>query len=564
MNIKPSESTIRVMFQSAFYKIPRFQRPYSWDRGNIEEFWTDVIEGAAASYFIGSMVFYKKAHETFVVDGQQRLTTLTIFLAALRDVLSEATEDSLAKGIQNVIQRKDINDEMRYVLLTETSYPYFQDHIQSFEDPELDDAPSPEEADMADAYNYAKGKFEEIVARVNSKKTKDGAKKKAIRTKLQELRDRLLNLQVIIVELDNEDEAYIIFETLNTRGKDLAVQDLLKNHLTRLLPAGSADVDATRKRWGHVTEEIAKSAANLDMSTYVHHFWLSREDYTPLKTLFKRIKSKVNKNNAKQFLMDLDEGVETYRCIFDPDAFDWEKEQQAVVRSLRALQTFRIRQPTPLVFSLLRAGFGETISLKQLKAALYAIEAFHFQHTAIASLSSSGGISMMYAAAARELFTEKNQQKRAAHLQAFRTKLAGRIPEEGTFTAQFKEVRFLSTDTKQRPLVRYILERIDEHHRTDKIADYSKMTIEHIAPENPSSGKGKVVDAGNIGNLIFVSENMNGKLKNKDFAAKKKIFERAGIPMDDVLENATAWTSKEIKARAAHLAELAYKQIWNF
>ena len=98
MNIKPSESTIRVMFQSAFYKIPRFQRPYSWDRGNIEEFWTDVIEGMATSYFIGSMVFYKKGNETFVVDGQQRLTTLTIFLAALRDTLHEVGEESSRQG----------------------------------------------------------------------------------------------------------------------------------------------------------------------------------------------------------------------------------------------------------------------------------------------------------------------------------------------------------------------------------------------------------------------------------------------------------------------------------
>src|SRR5882672_2628187 len=108
MNIKPSESNIRVMFQSGFYKIPRFQRPYSWDRGNIEEFWTDVLEGTASGYFIGSMVFYKKGTETYVVDGQQRLTTLTIFLAALRDTLKEIGEDSLGKGIQNVIQRKDI------------------------------------------------------------------------------------------------------------------------------------------------------------------------------------------------------------------------------------------------------------------------------------------------------------------------------------------------------------------------------------------------------------------------------------------------------------------------
>lgn len=249
MNIKPSESTIRVMFQSAFYKIPRFQRPYSWDRGNVEEFWTDVFEGTASSYFIGSMVFYKKGAETLVVDGQQRLTTLTIFLAALRDTLREVSEDSLAKGIQNVIQRKDINDEIRYVSLTETSYPYFQDRIQSFDPPELDDEASPEEAGMVDAYEYASDKFKEIVQRITEKNSKDEARKKAIRSELQNLRDRLLNLQVIIVELDNEDDAYIIFETLNTRGKDLAVQDLLKNHLARLLPAGSADVDATRKRW---------------------------------------------------------------------------------------------------------------------------------------------------------------------------------------------------------------------------------------------------------------------------------------------------------------------------
>src|SRR5438128_1722798 len=123
MNIKPSESTIRKIFESGFYKIPRFQRPYSWDRGNIEEFWSDV-SGAVGSYFIGSMVFYQKGKdEIHVVDGQQRLTTITIFLAALRDKLSELAEQSLAKGIQNVIQRKDINDDLRYVLLTETSYP---------------------------------------------------------------------------------------------------------------------------------------------------------------------------------------------------------------------------------------------------------------------------------------------------------------------------------------------------------------------------------------------------------------------------------------------------------
>lgn len=560
MNIKPSESSVRVMFQSAFYKIPRFQRPYSWDRGNIEEFWTDVLEGSAGSYFIGSMVFYKKGNETFVVDGQQRLTTITIFLAALRDVLAEEDEDSLAMGVQGVIQRKDINDELRYVLLTETSYPYFQDHIQSFEEPELDDEPSSEEAGMVDAFDYAKGKFQEVVQNTK-KKSKGSVRAKAVRSALQKLRDRLLDLQVIIVQLDNEDEAYIIFETLNTRGKDLAVEDLLKNHLARLLPASSPDVDATRKRWNEIVAEIAQSGANLEMSNYVHHFWLSREDYTAKKTLFKRIKAKVTKNNAKQFLKDLEEGVETYRRIFEPENFHWEKDERAVARSLAALQTFHIRQPTPLVFSLLRAYSDDEISLKQLKNALHAIEGFHFQHTAIASLSSSGGISMMYAAAGRELYTAGNAQDRATHLQRFRRKLYERIPEEKAFTAQFTQAQFLSSDTKQRPLVRYILEKVDEHLRADKVVDYDQMTIEHLAPENPGSGK-KGIDTGNIGNLIFVSQGLNGKLKNKDFSAKKKILMDADIPLDGIVKKATSWGAKEIASRANYLSRLGYREIW--
>jgi hypothetical protein len=564
MNIKPSESTIRIIFESGFYKIPRFQRPYSWDRGNIEEFWSDVSEGTS-SYFIGSMVFYKKGKdEIYIVDGQQRLTTITIFLAALRDSLVNSEEKSLAKGIQNVIERKDLNDERRYVLLTETSYPYFQEHIQKFGEPDLDADPTPEELGLKGAHDFALEKLAEIVSGIENTSLPIQKKKERIRSTLAALRDRLLALQVIIVLLDNEDDAYVIFETLNTRGKDLAVEDLLKNHLARLLPAKSADVDATRTRWNKITRKIAESAANLEMSNYVHHFWLSRADYTSKKTLFKRIKASINKTNAKQFLEDLEEGVPFYRRIFEPENFKWKKEERQVARSLAALQTFHMRQPTPLVFSLLRAYEGKNISLKQLKDTLLSIENFHFLHTAIASLSSSGGISMMYAAAARELFTIHDAQKRASHIQKFRAKLRERVPEEDTFKAQFLELRFISSDTKQKPLVRYVLEKFDEHQRHDKNVDYDKMTVEHISPENPNqAAKAKVTDVGLIGNLIFVSEETNGKLKNKDFLSKKAILKNDHVPIDPVLDKATVWTDTEIRKRSEYFAKLAFEHIWN-
>ncbi len=107
MNIKPYDSQIQKLFQSSFYKIPRFQRTYSWDRGNIEEFWADVVSSGKVGHFVGSMVLYrgKNGQDLFVVDGQQRLTTITIFLAALRDIFTEVGEPSLAKGVQGVIER---------------------------------------------------------------------------------------------------------------------------------------------------------------------------------------------------------------------------------------------------------------------------------------------------------------------------------------------------------------------------------------------------------------------------------------------------------------------------
>ena len=565
MNIKPFDTKIQTIFETAFYKIPRFQRPYSWDRGNVEEFWSDVFVTSNEGYFIGSMVLFKAQghNELQVVDGRQRLTTITIFLAALRDTLAAAGEASLATGVQNVIQRKDINDETRYVLLTETSYPFFQEHVQKFGMPEIKIEPSVEERGIGEAYNFARERYEHIVREISDDAAIDDKKKKErIRKELQAARDKLLALQVITIQLDNEDDAYIIFETLNTRGKDLEPEDLVKNHFARLLPAKSADVDATRTRWNGIMRQIRESDANLDMSTYIHHFWLSREDYTPKKMLFKRMKSRIISANAKEYLSALESGAPLYRRIFEPYEFKWKKEAINVARSLDALQMFRIQQPTPLIFSLLRSFFSEEISLKQLRDVVQTIERFHFAHTAISGQSSSGGVSLMYAAAARDLFGLANKQARATHLQEFRKKLRDRLPDFDAFKAGFFELRFTTHDTRDRPLVRYILEKVDEHLREDRSADYAKMTIEHIAPENPPAGAVlSVADVGCIGNLVFVSERLNDKLKNKSFVEKKRILRRAKIPLDPILGKAAKWTSAEVDQRSDFMAKVCYPKL---
>ena len=138
MKIESIDQDIRNLLSSGYYRIPRFQRPYSWTRENIQEFWDDIVKDAPENYFIGSMVVFKSGSQRYgVVDGQQRLTTITILLAVLRNRLNELGFADLAQGIQNLIERKNIDNKPEFILATETSYPFFQDHILKFGKPEV-------------------------------------------------------------------------------------------------------------------------------------------------------------------------------------------------------------------------------------------------------------------------------------------------------------------------------------------------------------------------------------------------------------------------------------------
>ena len=117
--------------------------------------------------------------------------------------------------------------------------------------------------------------------------------------------------------------------------------------------------------------------------------------------------------------------------------------------------------------------------------------------------------------------------------------------------------------TKQKKLVQYILAKIDGHNASGVPIDYDRMTIEHLAPQNPS-GKA-VVSAdyvGMVGNLILTDAPLNRKLANKDFVAKRKLLEASKVWVDPALKKATAWSDTEIESRTKAMADLAYKTVW--
>ncbi len=566
MEIKPVDQTVKTLLESFFYCVPRFQRPYSWDRENVSEFWEDSIASDDLDYFIGSFVVYRSGPSSdtmYVVDGQQRLTTITLLLAALREKFAEDGHTDLAKGVQQLIERPNIDNEPHFVLQSETPYPYLQEYIQKFGRPDLTASLGAEEEALKGAYDFLTALLDAALESINSDSTVAVDKKADHRKRrLTAVRDKLLRLQLILIQLSSEDDAYLIFETLNTRGKDLKVSDLVKNHLTRLIKPKNKQVDVARQKWQDILEYFEDASVDVDVNRFLHHSWLSRSPYIPEKKLFKEVKKSVNKATAGAYLDRLVGDSKIYRSIIDPSSHKWTKEEKPLSASLRALNLFRVVQPVPMLLSILRAYDDDRLTLKQIRQLLRSMENFHFQFSAVTAQRTGGGTGQMFALGARALDAATTKDKAGRVIKGFAAKLRERLPGYAEFEAGFIEIRHTEDSSKQRPLVKYLLARIDDWLRKDAAIDYEAMTIEHIAPQKPD-GAPPLPNAGEIGNLLLVPPALNNKaLGNKSFDKKKAELKKAKVPLDASLQSATTWGRPEITARTKALAKLAQEKVF--
>jgi len=557
-------STLQQVLSANLFEIPRFQRPFSWDSGNVDDFWLDCILEGGTEYFIGSTVVYPSSRGPLsIVDGQQRLTTATLILCALREAFASHGLTDQASGIQEFVERKDVDNKAVFVLDTETSKPFLQEYIQKDSPPDLEPDNSEEIRALDNAYKRLNTKIADEIEAVEAASKGLTPKKRiaAVRKRLSELRDQLLSLKMIVVEVADEEDAYIVFETLNARGKDLELADMVKNHLFKLIGTAKKNVDPARITWSNIREEFDQSSARINVNTFLHHSWLSRNPYVAENKVFSEMRKEIRKPDAKDFLQTLRAESVTYRSIKEPSSRTWTKEQRPIARSLTALAQFGISQPLPLVLSILRAFDDGKISRKQCVAALWTIEAFQFSHTVVAQKSSSGGMSYLYARFAREIANEKTKSKRDNLLRDMRNELLARRPSRAEFIEGFMRFRYSKEFSGDRGTVRYILDRQYRKLSGHTTTDFSAMTIEHLGSQ--SGTKLQPESIASIGNLVYVGEALQLKLGNKRFAAKQEILkeqDEAWIPAE-VLD-AKKWGKVAIASRAEAMADTSYDKVW--
>jgi hypothetical protein len=561
MKLDSADRTLREILNTYFFYIPRFQRPYSWEPEQVEELWEDAVQESDGDYFIGSMVTHRKGEDTVaVIDGQQRLTTLIMLLCTIREAAAAQGHTALANGTHTFIERKDENDESRFVLNTETSFPFLHDVVMSRDDEQLGANVGSEEEAIQDAYDRLVEYVDKTVATIADDPTlKQDKKDAAVRDALNKLRDKILSLRLIFVLVDDQDDATTIFVTLNSRGKDLEPSDLVKAHLLQLLPK-TQHLDAPRLKWEGMLDSFDAADPPLKMTDFLLASWRSRYGQTTAKKLHKDARKGVKKANAAAFLNELVADAKTYLHAADPDTRTWPHEAAEIAESLRFFRDFGIRQPMPLLLSVLRAYEKKQITVPQARRAFRAIEDYVFTWTVLSNKTSSGGMSFLYGRYARELHDAKTSNARGMVINRLVLEMKSRRPLPAEFDEAFGALWFTNDRPGDKRRVQYALRRIYKHESPQGAAaiDFSHMTIEHLASQ--SAG---VKTAGRIGNLIYVTEALNTKLDNKGWDAKRALLASARdqwVPAD--VKASPKWKTTEINERTAALAKLGRTKIW--
>ena len=312
------------------YTVPRFQRPYSWKKEEVRELWKDIVNSLSyenneilnQEYFIGSLVLIgdDKSLKHQIVDGQQRLTTITILLSVLCEKFKEIGKENLARSTyNNYIAGEDDDGEQYFKLVNENPKPFFQTTIQHIDKKLKNEPANDEEKTLLTSYK----ELYSLISKKNMQSKFIGLDLDAhdnYEQVLRAIRTQITNyLKVIFITVAEEEEAYTIFETLNARGMNLSYVDLIKNKLFKSIRTTHPD-DYIKTTWKNITKNLTDRENVGSFEDYMRHFWLSQYRFVTKGKIYKEFQSELNEKNIdpQKFIERLEHESKTYAIISAP------------------------------------------------------------------------------------------------------------------------------------------------------------------------------------------------------------------------------------------------------
>ncbi|MBM7616723.1 hypothetical protein JOC36_000256 [Weissella uvarum] len=571
MAIQTRDLTLKEYLRALSAEIPDYQRGYAWGNDQISQFLEDLVEEYSSNsekkeknYFFWTIVVAKEEHKKAqVIDGQQRLTTITIFLAAVRNYLNSIREtagedaNELCEEINHdYIGRESSRNGSTYKLQQRGEIGgYFRDEIQKpklvFEKLPLTrkEGRKPPRNAIAQAYNMIVDWLTNDLNAVQYDETPIYPNDNAKAQRVANLTDTLLN-NFFVVEIESNDltTGYQIFQNLNGTGKDLNPGDLIKTDFFGKV--SGAETNAIAEKW----DEIQSVIENDDTTEIIRYYWnATNMKFATKRSLYPKVSKEVKSaGDVFDFLDGIKKVAPAYMAATGADSDLLEYRDEHVQNALHDLRSLNLKSYLPILFALeLMDATNE-----QMATVLNAIVALMFRNVIIAN-----EVANKYEKSFAQLAV--SLQDDDSIVKALEDLAAAKIPDE-----DFKEALLKFNAEGSLEIARFILRKFEHLDDLTKTVNGNKdVHIEHIMPQKPENietwGFSSTEDATfnehlwALGNLVLLDSKKNTSIKNHNFEQKKEQYRLSGLKQAKDLCEYSEWNAHTIDQRTEEIAERA-------
>jgi uncharacterized protein with ParB-like and HNH nuclease domain len=531
--------------------IPLFQRPYTWKENNWQTLWDDLMVqyevDDGGTHFMGAIVSVPArsvpvgVSKYLIIDGQQRLTTVSLLLCALRDCL-DSTSASRIQEVYLTNRFRDPEDTLKFVP-TQADRDVYRTIALDRQVP-----PKSKEVRMAAAYHFFKGKL----------------------TKSTDLNDEPIDpakvlitleqcLQVVMINLGDDDDPYLIFESLNFKGEPLTQADLVRNYLLmrfrHSISAGGEQERVYSRYWIPLERKLQSN-----LPEFLRHYMMKDGDDIKQGGIYAAIKKKLKDMNLTEAVEVEAESMRRFGEFYSKFLLPAQEETAKVRDCLENIKELKVTTSYPLLLRLFDARQSGHLSDVDLEKCLGLIESFVVRR-AVCGVPTNP---------LNKVFIQWTKNfPNTDHVQWLHRSLSAgsgksRFPKDTEFAAAF-----MTQPHYGRESTRFILCRLEKSFQHKETVDLSTATIEHILPQTltqewkdalgsePENVHTALVNT--FGNLTLTG--YNSELSNLPFLDKKSKLENTHVELNRWVIQQSSWGVPEIEERAKSLLNIANK-IW--
>ena len=554
--MKASEAhLLRFLQQSSQFMVPIYQRSYSWTIKECEKLWDDILrvglDDSVPSHFLGSIVYVEDGlynvsmgAPLLVIDGQQRLTSVSLLLAALAGCLGEhsTVEGFAAKQVRDeyLVDPRKTGDRRFKLLLSKADRESYLSIIEGI----------PRSRAQADRVTDNFTFFREQLAAVDD---------------VQPICRGLLKLLIVDISLDRDrDNPQLIFESLNSTGKELSQADLIRNYVLMGLEPDT-QTNLYHRYWRPMEQEFGREAYRDHFDRFMRHFLTIKAGSIPkISEVYEEFKKSAsgaqNHNNLETLLAELHNFARYYCAI----AFDNNSTDPQLEKCFNGLRELNMDVPYPFVMEVYDDYSRNALRAEEFCEIIRLVESYIFRRAVCAIPTNS--MNKTFATLAKQIDKERYfESVRAAFLllPSYR-----RFPKDEEFMRELKTRDLYRSRNRS-----YCLRKLENWGRKEPVAVH-EYTIEHILPQNDELSSWWQQALGpkwreiqeqwlhTLGNLTLTG--YNSEYSDRPFSEKRDMdggFSESPLRLNQGLAKLDTWNEDTIRQRADDLS-LRAVDIW--